>query len=948
MSSEPAATVPELGGDAEREEFFAAHPELESRATLVAICDRSVAMLRSDLDRAAGLVETAAWLARRLDDEYGWGRVHRARANLCLFRRDNRGAVRENEAALERFERAGEAREAAITRSGAVQGLINLGQYERAGEWISAARGTFEELDDKLQLAILDFNEGALLARQDRHGGALERFRSAHERFLAAGSPNDVAISLRNIAVSLQDLNRLEEAEEAYRRASRQCSDHELRHLGLEVGCNAAYLHFLRGEYARALRDFDAAREASRELADPHHEALCDLEQAEIYLELNLPVEAEGLARRAFEGFDRLGMAYESAKALSFEALALGRRGGRSVGRALELLEQARASFAAEGNRIWPARIDLHRAFLLYAKGDDEAARRLAEEALERLRPVPSLDALARILLARLDLERGDPDAALERIRELFDDLARRGLRSLEFRVLLLRGRAQLAAGEPRAALESLRAAEARLDELRGRLVADELKVAYLEDKQEVYEALVALTAGGPPSVRSPREAFHAMERSKSRSLADLLTPGIQALPARTAAGSELAAEIRRLRAEVAGLERRLDAARAGEEAVDEERLAGLARELRAAERALLAALRRAELVDREFGSLQTAAAVDAEAVQGLLPSEARLVEYHVAAGRLRAAVVGPGRLEIVTLCEAERVEELVDSLRFQLAKFARGPGFPEVALASARRAVEARLAALHGELIAPLERLLDGRHLVVVPHGVLHALPFHALGQGDDRLLDRCTVSYVQSATVLKLCAERQAAAAGPALVLGVTDDKAPLIAREAEAVAAALPGSRLLLGAEASRESLGRWGAGARYLHVATHGFFRGDHPMFSAVQLGDGRMSVVDLYGLELGAELVVLSGCSTGLNVVRPGDELVGLSRGLLYAGARALVSTLWDVHDESTAALMSGLYSRLSTGEAAPAALAGAIRELRESSPEPYYWAPFVLSGWPFG
>ncbi len=253
----------------------------------------------------------------------------------------------------------------------------------------------------------------------------------------------------------------------------------------------------------------------------------------------------------------------------------------------------------------------------------------------------------------------------------------------------------------------------------------------------------------------------------------------------------------------------------------------------------------------------------------------------------------------------------------------------------------------LYEELVAPLEPHLAGEHLIVAPHGFLHWLPFHALADGDGHLVDRFTVSYAPSATVLQLCAERSAPASGPPLVMGVADEKAPLIEQEARAVAEALPGSVLLLGAEAGVEGLRRLGERARFLHVATHGFFRRDHPMFSAIQLGSGRLSVLDLYGLGLGAELVVLSGCSTGLNVVRGGDEQVGLTRGLLYAGARALVVTLWDVSDESTALMMESLYRRLAGGEPPAAALAGAMRSLRERYPEPYHWAPFMLTGWPF-
>jgi CHAT domain-containing protein len=183
-----------------------------------------------------------------------------------------------------------------------------------------------------------------------------------------------------------------------------------------------------------------------------------------------------------------------------------------------------------------------------------------------------------------------------------------------------------------------------------------------------------------------------------------------------------------------------------------------------------------------------------------------------------------------------------------------------------------------------------------------------------------------------------------GGSLVLGVADQKAPLILEEAATVAATLPRSELYLGGDATQQVLRDRGAGSRYIHIATHGRFRADNPMFSSIRLGDGSLTLYDLYQLPLPADLVTLSGCSTGLNVVAQGDELVGLVRGLLSAGAKSLLLSLWDVHDQSTAELMQAFYSRLASDGEKSKALGGAMGEIRERHPHPYYWAPFVLIG----
>ena len=117
-----------------------------------------------------------------------------------------------------------------------------------------------------------------------------------------------------------------------------------------------------------------------------------------------------------------------------------------------------------------------------------------------------------------------------------------------------------------------------------------------------------------------------------------------------------------------------------------------------------------------------------------------------------------------------------------------------------------------------------------------------------------------------------------------------------------------------------------------------------MFSSIRLGDSYLSLYDLDHFKLPAELVVLSGCATGRNTVTPGDELMGLVRGLLQAGAQSLMLSLWDVHDASTRDFMIAFYSRLAQGLTKPLAHQAAMAEIRKSYRHPYYWAPFVLVG----
>jgi len=150
--------------------------------------------------------------------------------------------------------------------------------------------------------------------------------------------------------------------------------------------------------------------------------------------------------------------------------------------------------------------------------------------------------------------------------------------------------------------------------------------------------------------------------------------------------------------------------------------------------------------------------------------------------------------------------------------------------------------------------------------------------------------------------------------------------------------------VGAEATTSVLRNRGATANIVHIATHGTYRQDNPMFSGIRLGDGNLNLYDLYQIRLRASLVTLSGCATGMNSIAAGDELVGLQRGLFCAGAASLLLSLWDVHDESTAELMRIFYATHAETNSIAGSLQAAMKELRKKNPHPYFWAPFILTG----
>lgn len=897
------------------------------------LADMAREKVRVNAQDSLHLAEAALAVADVIGHQESRARALRAKANSLWFLNRNREAVELYNEAVALFERCGNSTEIGRTLSSSIQPLIRLGEYGTALAGAERARQIFRASGDALRLARLDLNVANILHRQERFREAQAAYENAYQQLLPLRDAEGIGVALHNMAVCLIGLNDFQTALATHQAARAFCEQHAMPALVVQADYNVAYLYYLRGDYSRALRGLREAEVAACATGDAYHRALCGLDQSEIYLEVNLNEQAAEVAQEARSQFHELGMNYEAGKCMVNLAIARSRL-GKAVG-ALELFSQAKAIFVGERNQAWTSLIDLYQALVYYNQCRFEEARPLCEAALEFFHKagMTSKEALCRLLLARLDLAANDRTGASQHCQDALALLATVEAPHLVQQAHILMGRIAEAVGDPVQAILCYQSACAAVEALRDFLRDEEIKIAFMRDKLEVYESLVRLCLDrqGPDSAR---EAFGYMEQAKSRSLRDLiLTP---AAAGQTGAAGEL-------RRELNWYYRRIELEQMSPEGASAGRLEELQTEARERERQLVR-LRRDE-PSLEIGpEIRGAPLLDVEAVREALGPGAVLVEYFRTGDRLLALVLGAEAVDVIPLATASQVEPIVRMLNFQFSKFRLGPEYVTACGNQMLRTVQNHLHELYQALIAPIRAHLRARHLVLVPHEFLHQIPLHALYNGSQYLCDEFTVSYTPSAAVYALCRKRKVNTEGGSLVLGVADEKAPLIMQEAATVAATLPRPELYRGAEATQQVLRERGASSRYIHLATHGRFRADNPMFSSIQLGDGSLTLYDLYQFPLPADLVTLSGCSTGLNVVAQGDELVGLVRGLLSAGAKSLLLSLWDVHDQSTAELMQAFYSRLGSETDKASALAGAMREIREQHPHPYYWAPFVLIG----
>jgi len=941
------ALIDELGrlsSESARRKFLTKHKTLVRQETVESLAQLVVQRVRVSTQEALNLAEAAVLMAKRLRRKESLALGLRAKANALYSSGDNRAAIEHHQQAFKLYESLGIWKEAARTLSSSIQPMILLGEYDRAFQAAERAREIFERLDDRWRLARLEINVGNIYHRQDRFEESIAQYERAYSDLMPFKDAEGLAVLLSNMAVCLISLNDFPRALATYQGARAFCHQNNMPLLVAQADYNIAYLYYLRGEYSQAIEALYAARRACEAIGDAYHFALCHLDLSDIYLELNLSEEAREMAHEGYLRFQKLGMGYEAAKTLANEATACGQQ-GRTV-EALERFSKAREMFEREKNLVWPWLIDLYQGLLLFHEGRHFEARRLCIAAARFFdhSALAGKAVLAHLLLARIALQVGD---FAEAQNETEQSLARlKGLQTpvLAYQAHLLEGQIAQARNDRVAARRAYLEARQALETLRSRLQGEELKISFVKNKMQVYEALVDLYISGEGTDASAEDAMAYMEAAKSRSMIEMIFQSGQSLPLGEEGQSDLVRKIRDLREELNWYYHRIELEQLRPEEVSLQKLQTLREKAQSQEKELLKTLRELPARERENATLEAPAEFSLKKLQASLPEDAILLEYFSTGDRIVAAVISRQEIKILPLTVLSRVTHLLQLLRFQLSKFRMGSEYVRRFEEPLLRATQSHLESLYGELIAPLRPLLKGQHLIVVPHGPLHFLPFHALRNGQEYLCDAFTVSYAPSATVFSLCQQKSATANAGALVLGIADERAPLILDEVKSVAALLPKSSLHLAGAATSSLLREQGPECSVLHIATHGIYRQDNPMFSGIRLGDGYLNLYDLYQMRLNAQLVTLSGCATGMNSVSAGDELLGLQRGLFCAGATTLLLSLWDVHDQSTAQLMLHFYREfIRTGQMA-AALQHAMQELRKVNPHPYFWAPFVLVG----
>jgi tetratricopeptide (TPR) repeat protein len=889
--------------------------------------DRQLRQLRR-ADPRAGLTAAKQWLAEAVPGSEAEAWATRAYAHGQCEAGAYNEALASYERAEQLFDRLGLAVEVARTGAGHVWTLRMLGHYDEAVRLGLRTRRFLRAHGETLDAGNQALNLGTVYRRMGRLQSARTAYLEAARDARRCGDTTLEATALSNLGNLLVDLGRYGEADWAQRRAIRL-----YRQLGQSAEVARATVHLglllkRRGDYGRALAVLQEGRELFDRLGLARGVAEADLDLAQTYLALNLQHEAAETSERARSGFERLNMPYELGQALLCAAMVAERQ-GRPADAVSHLAESAEL-FRRTTNRLWEAIVIVIAASL--GEADKTSLDKVAA-AQRRLGRLGARDRAIEAELVRGDLllRLGRDRDALRFYRGAAKAVHDSGDEHLAYRASAALGRV-LEAGSPGRALTHYRVAMEHLETLRRRARADDLKLSLVADKLDVYERTVGLLLGSATGHRRAEEALAVVERGKSLGLIDdLLTQADRA-------GRETSVLARRLR----DLRARLSEAYAKRDQrhglADQDDTADLER----LEEEVATATRELQLARGETA----AAPFDLAALRAVLPADAVLLEYYSLGSELIAFVVDQERVRLRRRFGGlSETRQLSDRLRFHLGKGVYGSEYLEAHLATLRRGLDRVLEELWQQFLAPVQRELRGaRQLIVVPHGPLHGLPLHAALGRQGYAAEQWTVSYAPSARVFSLCAERRTGPPRHPLFVGPRDERLPWVVREVTELARLFPHGQELAGRRATIAGLRRRAGQFDLLHLAAHGLFRADNPNFSALRLSDGWLSVADLAELSRGASLVTLSACESGLNSLAAGEELVGLTRAVLGAGAASLLASLWTVHDEATSRFMTDFYRRIESGQGKAASLQGAMWAVRRDLDHPYFWAPFALAG----
>ena len=460
---------------------------------------------------------------------------------------------------------------------------------------------------------------------------------------------------------------------------------------------------------------------------------------------------------------------------------------------------------------------------------------------------------------------------------------------------------------------------------------SDESKASLLEQYLDTYTSLIDLLWNQSHF----QEAFNYVERARARVFLHQIASRPRDFPADVA----LLTQEQELRNQINHLNQQIVNLHSGFSSQSQTReIASIKSVLKTREREYSQLLEQIKSHNPESADLVSINPAPITEIQSLLARDTTLVEYFITEKRTLAFLITKDTITPVTLdVSRQDLTEAVNALY-------------EYDLATLQALHPSSLQKLYQWLIAPLQNYLSTSKLGIVPHSILHYLPFAALTDGQQYLGERYALFSLPSASVMRFLQNKQKPDNQIIMALGNPTLDLPFAEQEVERIAT-LYATQPLTNTKAMESIVWSQANQASILHLATHGEYNPINPLLSTLHLiegngHDGRLEVHEIYGLNLrrATNLVVLSACQTKIGQVSREDEIVGLNRAFLYAGTPSVIASLWNIDDEASSLLMQRFYTYLKEGKSKAEALQLAQKDTRVKYPHPYYWSAFVLTG----
>jgi CHAT domain-containing protein len=757
---------------------------------------------------------------------------------------------------------------------------------------------------------------------------------------LGASGQQHLGILCMNIGLTYEGLGDFSRALRYYERAQTIFqSREETRNIAL-IDLNIAYIAQAQGHYRQALQFLHRILERGIDLDQfPMEYLAVKRDMTGCYLQLNRYLEARDLAQEALDGYRKYHADYETGRSLLHLATAEGELGDFPA--AISALEEAGQVFTALGARSWQASTRMHHGRIALKQGDIAGAYREALAAADDYEADGQLVLYADALLLQGQslFARGEFAAAVRAATASLRVAQQLNVPSLRYTSHLLLGKVAESESRNARAARQYQAAAATIERVQSGLTIT-LRPGFLEDKAEAWRALVAL------QLRAGQigNAFETLEHSKAQVLLGYLLNREHLHWAQdTSQAHALIDELNRLRAEHQWFYRLAHDPSSSDEHHSSVSPEQALVEVAARERRMRAITEQLYLQGGQDRQVNRVPKTCLQDIQSTLSQDTALIELYNDGANIWAFVLDPLKIEVHRLSLAQEtlnqlLAQLQTNIHAELRMAAHAPSGQRLTPLAQRI-----LQRLYVLLIEPLQLGRRGLgRVVIVPHGSLHHLPFHLLYDGSEYLIEKHEVVILPTASLATRATPRRKP---EALVLAHSyEGRLPYTLGEAQAVLQ-LFGGQLYVEEAATRKTL--QAPPAQVLHIASHGQHRLDQPDLSYLHLADGQLYADDLLQQDLSYELVTLSGCETGRALVAASDELIGLGRGFLYAGAGALLVSQWQVMDYSTTDFMQRMYRALQVDKKSKAA---ALREAQCSmlaenrQSHPAFWGAFQLIG----